>query len=459
MAQLTDLETALGAIGTKEETYDLSGFAENPWKMGKDGIPVLRHITGLEPFDAAGVAQCDLNADGVVDQVDLEAGMQFGVGIDPNVANTGLYKEFVDQNQNLTTQFADQNTNLTNQFGDLNTRFDTVDTDVGDNLTAITDVSDQVTGVQTTADTIDTNTKGLGQGISDLSTAQTSRFDTLDTGFVDAKDQLTTTQTNVLDGQKDLDDALTTMSSNNDISSTSILDNQTTMQEGQDGFVSNFDDYVARYGEDVSLANKFRTDLEQAQTDAFGQIRNDVSGFANSVSNDNFAINNALNSTSSAPANILGVNSTFGTGDTDTDTATSGAAAPPGFNAQNGTLGAKSRELANMVSQVQSLNPTQRQDLRSVISAFDPQGNLVRSSFRKNGITTIRAIDSNGNLIMRDFEPSGREVANKVLSIPDQLAFLGQYGTLPKANVGMGNLSPSVNTNYSGYVSPYTQTG
>ena len=480
MAELTDLEKALRAIGTKEENYDLSGFAENPFSVTQDLVPVLRHITGLEKFDAAGVAKYDLNADGVVDQVDLDAGMQNKLGFDPNVANTGLYKEFADQNTNLDTQlgnlstsvgnqsgdpavdntglykqFADQNTNLTTQFGNLTNRFDTVDTNVGANLAAIGDVGGQVTGVsgqvtdvQGTANTIDTNTQGLGKDIADLSTAQTGRFDTLDQGFMDTQGQLTDTQVEVLKGQKGLDDALTTMSNDNEITSTEMLKNQTTLQEGQDGFVSNFDDYVTRYGEDVNLANKFRTDLEQAQTNAFGQIRNDVGGFAN-----NNALNNSL---PSPPSNIREVKPMFGIGDTANNAATS---VPAGFNAQNGTLGAKSRELANMVSQVQSLNPTQRQDLRSVISAFDPQGNLIRSSFRKNGMTTLRAIDSSGNLIMRDFEPSGREVANKVISIPEQLAFLSQYGTLPQANIGMGNLSPAVNTNSSGYVSPYTQTG
>lgn len=506
MAELTDLEKALKAIGTKEENYDLSGFAENPsgrFSITQDSIPVLRHITGLEKFDATGIAKYDLNADGVVDQLDLDAGMQNNVGLDPNVANTGLYKEFADQNtnldtqlgnlstsvgtqsgdpnvdntglykqfadqnQNLTTQFeglnlgvgtqsndpavdntglykqfADQNTNLTTQFGNLTNRFDTVDTNVGANLAAIGDVggqvtgvSGQVTGVQDTANTIDTNTQGLGKDIADLSTAQTGRFDTLDQGFMDTQGQLTDAEAEVLKGQKGLDDALTTMSNDNEITSTEMLKNQTTMQEGQDGFVSNFDDYVTRYGEDVNLANKFRTDLGQAQTNAFDQIRTDVGGFAN---------NNALNTSLPAPPSNIRTNQP--------------TSVPAGFNAQNGTLGAKSRELANMVSQVQSLNPTQRQDLQSVISAFDPQGNLVKSSFRKNGMTTLRAIDSSGNLIMRDFEPSGREVANKVISIPDQLAFLSQYGTLPQANVGMGNLSPAVNTNSSGYVSPYATT-
>ena len=88
--------------------------------------------------------------------------------------------------------------------------------------------------------------------------------DALTKGFGDTSTQLTETQANVLGGQDTLQGNLDVMSDDNTTYATAALENQAALKTGQEGFQSSFDTYAERYGEDTTLANQTRADMQLA---------------------------------------------------------------------------------------------------------------------------------------------------------------------------------------------------
>ena len=76
-----------------------------------DGLEALKMAQGLKEADL----RYDINGDGVVTADDAQGMMGNIVGLPSSVEDTGLYKEFTDQNKTLRDQFG----NVTTQFGDL----------------------------------------------------------------------------------------------------------------------------------------------------------------------------------------------------------------------------------------------------------------------------------------------------------------------------------------------------
>lgn len=587
----------------------------------------------------------------------------------------------------LVTNLADLQTGQNTGFNNMGTRFDAVDT-AGANLQTAVD-----TGFQDTTNALANTNATINTGFADATTALAAGIDDTKSTITSATDatntQLGQARTDLIAGQSGLSDNLNTMSANQDIYAASSLENQADLQSGQDGFVSNFDSYVDRYSDDVALANQFRTDLEEAQTNAFKGLREDVGGFAQAATTANQGTQSAVDQLSTAvtggfrdasvedqisernqandlnsirdllqttgqsldastrdqyqkltdafdqqgnlitqgiddqgntlrreldaqgavietrfdqsgnqigqfrmdvgqmistanefvsgqitdvgaatqarfdvqtgtmnaqgksllnlasqnnsldqtvrneftavasafdqQGNLIGqstdnlgntiqrqidqngnlittrfdqtgglidqsssdisksiadANNAMRSGQTglasdisalgtNIDQTRSGLMSQSGdirnqitsgFDATNQTMNTQVRDMARAVSSIQDLDIARRQDLSDLSQSFDEQGRLIRSSVAENGITTARAIDQNGNLMLRAFDATGNELGNKVVDINQQLNFLGEYGYLPGANTSMGNLSPAVNTNNGGFMSPFTQT-
>ena len=435
-------------------------------------------------------------------------------------------------------------------FANMGTRFDTVDQANVNMQTAVDQgFQDQAQGF---TDVNANMSAGFADGATALNKGFTDAGTAIDTGFTDAATQLTNTQANVLAGQQGLDSSLNTMSDTADIYAAQSLENQANLQSGQDAFVSNFDTYVDRYSDDVALANQFRTDLEEAQTNAFKSLREDIGGFAQAATTANQGTQSAVDQLNTAvtggfrdasvedqiakrnqtndlnsirdllqttgqnldastrdqyqkltdafdqqgnlitqgiddqgntlrreldaqgaviesrfdqSGNQIGqfrmdVGQMIGTANEFVSGQISdvGAATQARFDVQTGTMNTQVRDMSRVASSIQDLDINRRQDLSNLSEAFDDQGRLIRSTVAENGVTTARAIDQNGNLMLRAFDATGNELGNKVVDINQQSNFLGEYGYLPGANVGMGNLSPAVQTNNSGFMSPFTQT-
>tara|TARA_R100000951_G_scaffold44343_1_gene37395 strand:+ start:398 stop:2557 length:2160 start_codon:yes stop_codon:yes gene_type:complete len=567
-------------------------------------------------------------------------------------------------------------------FNNMGARFDAVDT-AGTNLqtTVDTGFQDQTAALANTNANINTrfdDAEGaLATGVADTKSAITAAADETNTQLGAAREDL-------VGGQSDLTSDLSTMSENQDIYATTALENQAALQSGQDAFVSNFDEYVTRYSDDVSLANQFRTDLEEAQTNAFTALREDLTGY-NQANADNAAgtqaavtdlnqaisggfsdvsvqdqiarksqvdnlngIRNLLQTTGQsldattrdqytkltaafdAEGNLIrqGIDAQGNTVQRELDAQNAvietrfdqfgnqigqsrmdvgqmintanqflsgeisgvGDSIAAGFDLQTGTLNdqgqsllqqaganenieqtirsefstissafdsmgnlitqsvqdngntiqrqidqngnlittqfdqtgglinqssynieesidAASRALqagqeglssniaqtrsglmaeqddirsqistgfdmsnltmdpevlglTEVISTMQDLDDGRRRDLADLSSAFNAQGQLIRSTIGENGTTTARAIDENGNLIMRAFSATGNELGSKVLNIYQQLEFLNNLNYLPGANTSMGNISPAVKYGLynSGFMSPFTQT-
>lgn len=290
---------------------------------------------------------------------------------------SGMQTGFADVNQNLNTGFGA----MGEGFNEVGQRFDRVDAaqqeaqstlDVGfqDQANAFTDlgmqVSDGFTGINETA------TQGfadVGQSLSDLDTNTQNRLDTV--------------QNNVLTGQAILDQGITRVSDNQDIYYDDLAQRQQGIEQGQDEFRSNFDDYVQRYTQDTSLANQTRGDLQLGLERGVNRIRDQIGTVAQAEEQR--------------------------------------AADQQGFMAQQfSALVAqmtpqnivRNRNLARIAYGDTNLDPTLRSNLFVVGQSFDDNGNLIMNSIDGTGNAVTRNIDNAGNLNVRTFNPTG-QVANQ----------------------------------------------
>lgn len=478
-------------VGSEGQSFDFSGFAENPFTLD-DTLKMLKHSNGLRPFDEADTAKYDFNKDGVVDLTDINAGTANISGIDPNTVDTGLYKQFADQNQKLVDQFG----NVMTGQGDLNRtigqqaigtqsaiggqldalgntvggRFDTVDTNVG-NVQGAVDQGfiNQAQGF--TDAQADRTTK-----FDDAATANSKLFsdtsDTLSKGFGDASTELTNTQANILEGQGTITDNLGTMSDTANAYADQALANQATLQQTADGFQSSFDTYADRYGEDQELAQKSRSDLATAQANQTDRLREDMGSYAQAAATglDNVATG-VGKEFENLGADVQG-------GFMETQNATAQAAANMNARADENaqSLGDQSdnilanldagqvtaaRDAAAIAAAQTDLDANMRADFNQLGSAFDNNGQLIKNTIDNQGNTITRAMDAQGNLLLRTFDVQGREIGGGMININQRLNDLDALSAKAGANVAMGNLSPPMSAAVpeAGFASPYTTTG
>jgi hypothetical protein len=240
----------------------------------------------------------------------------------------------------------------------------------------------------------------------------------MNTGFSDAQSQLTNTQSNVLAGQQGLNTALDTMGNTADIYAAQSLENQANLQSGQDGFVSNFDNYVDRYTDDVNLANQFRTDLEEAQTNAFKGLREDVGNFAETASTANTGTQSAVDQ--------LNQTITGGFRDASTDEQ---IAARKQTNDLNNI-----RDLLQTTGQ--SLDASTRDQYQKLADAFDQQGNLITQGIDDQGNTLRRELDAQGAVIETRFDQSGNQIGQFRMDVGQMISTANEFVSGQITDVG-----------------------
>ena len=481
-------------VGSQGQTFDFSGFAENPFTLD-DTLKMLKHSNGLRPFDEADTAKYDFNKDGVVDLADINAGTANISGIDPNTVDTGLYKQFADQNQNLVDQFG----NVMTGQGDLNRtigqqaigtqgvlgsqldalgntvggRFDTVDTNVG-NVQGAVDQGfvDQAQGF-TDAQTDRTTQFGAAATARDAGFgANAQGFADMDQGFTDASTQLTDTQKNVLDGQGVLKTDLGTMSDAAGAYAAQSLENQGALQQTADGFQTSLDTYTDRYGDDQELAQQSRADLATAQANQTDRLREDMGEYAQAAATGQSNISGEL----SDVATGLGTAVEGGFMDADAAIRQTGEDTTDNINrsinasadntdALMANLDAgqvtAARDMARVAAAQGELDVGMRQEFNQLGQAFDDNGALIKSSIDAQGNTITRSMDDQGNLMLRSFDVTGQSIGDQVINVQNSLQQLSSLQTKRGANVSMGNLSPAMTgaTPQSGFASPFTTTG
>ena len=405
--------------------------------------------------------------------------------------STGLYGELEDQTNYMRDQFGNIiatqgniNTSVTNNagaltglqsdvtggFDDQATRFDAVDTSVG-NVQGAVDQGfvDQTQGFADAQTDRTTNAGANAQGFVDADAAMTQ-------GFGDAATQLTATQANVLGGQDTLQGELDVMSDDNTTYANQALENQAALQTGQEGFQTSFDTYTERYGEDTTLANQTRADMQLANANASNKIRAEQAAIANASSQQlgNVAQGvdsqfNALEGTVEGGFMASDANTREGlqgveqagarsTANAATDLQNSLASGLDNLDAGQITA---ARDLAKIASSQTDLDIGMRQEFNQLGSAFDDTGSLISSSIDEQGNTINRRMDAQGNLILNRFSVTGEALGNRVINIRNSLDTLNNLQQRQGANVSMGNLTPASSSAVpsSGFASPFATTG
>ena len=387
-------------------------------------------------------------------------------------ANTGITNNATSMANNATANansLSDLNTSVTGGFDETGRRFDTVDT-------ANTNMQN----------TVDQGFVDQAQGFSDAQADRTTQFgaaqgdrtnqfaatgDALASGFTDANAALTQNQATVLGGQGNLQSSLDTMSDTSDIYATQSLENQANLQAGQEGFTSSFDNYVERYGDDTTLANQTRADMQKANANANLLLREEVGNFANS------AASNATARATEMDAQFAELGNTVDGGFTSAAASTQAALAAnredntavlnklqydldTGLeNLDSGQVVA-ARDMAKIASTQTDIDMGLRQNFKQLGNAFDDNGQLIANSIDEQGNTISRSVDEQGNLLLRSFDMTGAAIGEKVLNVRSTLRDLQSMQNVQGANASMGNLSPAMSGDVptTGFASPFAAT-
>ena len=372
---------------------------------------------------------------------------------------TGLYKQFADQNTNLTDQFssvvtgqgqlssligtrADQlaggQTNLNDA---MSGRFDSINTGLGANLDAIGGVSDQVTGVsdQVTdvadvTDRIDDNTQDLSGDLSDLAVDQKAGFgsvtDDMEQGFDDAIDDREAILETAQEERNALGDNLDTLGDNQADYYGDLADTLGDVQSTTDEYVSDFDDYIDRYGDDVKAATSERADILEGTEDEFGRLREDIGNYTDAVSGYTEDTDEALET------GFAGLGNTVEGGfDTISDEVGEGFTDTEGFIQDELTdLNLEDRfekVVDTLGGDLSQLDQDVMSEFAGVMDAFDEQGVLIESEVAANGDVISRRIDKQGNLIEDRFDAQGTLIGSTETNLNDAL-------TKVEASLGTG---------------------
>ena len=409
---------------------------------------------------------------------------------------------------NVSSGFTNMNDQMSNYNTGMNTRFDTVNTGLASNANAtasnantLSNIQSDVTGgfdaTNTRFNTLDSaNTAMQGsvdqgfadqaQGFTDAQADRASQFAeaeaattqsfadagaALDQGFGDAATDRAATQANVLGGQNNIQNDLVSMSDTSDIYAAQSLENQSALQAGQDGFVSNFDTYTDRYDEDAKLAQQTRADMQLANANANRSVREDIGNFANSAASDRQEISNDMDTqfaqlgtsvdggfTSAAASTqaAIAANKEDNTAvlnklQYDLDTGLE--------NLDAGQITA-ARNMAQVASAQTDIDMGLRQNFKQLGNAFDDNGQLIANSIDEQGTTISRSVDQQGNLLLRSFDMTGAAIGEKVLNVRSTLRDLQAVQNAQGANASMGNLSPAMSGDVptTGFASPFATT-
>ena len=200
------------------------------------------------------------------------------------------------------------------------------------------------------------------------------------------------------------------MSNTADIYAGQSLENQEELKNTSDGFVSSFDDYTTRYGEDTEVAQQSRADLSEAQANQTDRLREDMGRFAQASTTGQRGLSSQLDNISAqAERGFVDQNSTtMRTTDDILDSLDS-----------NQILAA--RDMARQASFIDNIGEEARVRYNQLGASFDDNGELIRNSIDARGNSMSRQIDQQGNLILNTFDTAGTQTGNSVINIQNSL--------------------------------------
>jgi hypothetical protein len=348
----------------------------------------------------------------IIQQMDT-SGLATSSGLTTGIDSiTGLLSQY---NTAATDKMNTLNKTATDGFAEVGSRFDTVDT-------ANTSVQNSVdTGFRDAEAARAANIAATGNAF-----ALTGGI--IADGFAANSGQLTETQANVLGGQGDLQDNLTTMANSADAYAQQSIENQEALQSGQDGFVSSFDTYTDRYSDDQKISQNSRNDIFTAQANQSDQIRGDMQDYESASAKAQMDIS----------AQVAELDRRFVSG-------FSGLDAGQIINARNSALA--------VASQL-GLDPTLSRNFNLLGNSFDENGRLAQANTDQQGNVTRRFMDEIGNININTSDVAGNSISNDVINLRQTLQQLNNVQNVAGSNASMGSPTPA-----SGFASPYTQTG
>ena len=307
-----------------------------------------------------------------------------------------IQDEFGDQQQYIGGEFDQQREDITEGFEDTQ----------GDIAGSRQDILDQL-GVNKT------DLEGfLSDKFGSISDMTGGRFDSVDTllgtlqtgqtsGFGDLTRDMTA-------GQSGIQSAVDGMSGNLDTYYGDLSQGQADMSGTLGGLTSDFSTFTDQYGDDTTLANRARNDLQTGLQNAVSGIQNSVAENAETTTQQiQAAADTSTRATEDAAAQI------------DTNFADVARQLTMGIDASTSEGQAAQDEYLNKLNDVRSLVTNQgdqldasvRDSYSNLANAFDTQGRLIANSVDAQGQETKRAIDKNGNLMISQFDQQGTRIS------------------------------------------------
>ena len=307
---------------------------------------------------------------------------------------SGMQTGFANVDRSLDRGFGSMDDN----FDDVNQRFDRVDDAQSEAQSAID------TGFQAQNNAFNDLGTQMSDGFTDVNETATQGFADVGQSLSDldnnTQNRLENVQNNVLTGQAVLDQGIGQVRDRQDVYYDDLAQRQQSIEQGQDQFLTNFDDYVQRYSDDTALANQSRSDLALGLEQGVNRIRDQVA--RTQQANDQF-------------------------------TAQQQGFMEQQFDSLINELGpetiVRNRDLAAMAAGNTNLDPGLRQNFAMIGQSFDDNGNVIMSSIDASGNSVARNIDNAGNLNIRIYDPRG-QIANE-----RSINLLQAYAALPNSDL------------------------
>tara|TARA_R100000951_G_scaffold72874_1_gene61337 strand:- start:71 stop:697 length:627 start_codon:yes stop_codon:yes gene_type:complete len=184
------------------------------------------------------------------------------------------------------------------------------------------------------------------------------------------------------------------------------MKNQEALQEGQDEFVSNFDSYSDRYGQDQEVAQQSRADLARAQSNQTNRLRNDIGNFAQA------SATGQQNLSGEMERGFMTAESAMSQGTADI------------MNSLDSGQITSARDMARIASTQEGLDNNMRQEFNQLGQAFNDNGALIANSIDGQGNTITRKMDDQGNLLLDRFDATGQNLGRQVINVQNSLLSL-----------------------------------
>lgn len=314
-------------------------------------------------------------------------------------------------------------------FSDVSNRFDQADRTMSQGFATVQDNQQDIQS------SVDIASRDQRNAMTDLSTGMSDGFNAADRqsdeGFAsvsenlndfqtNTQNQITAVQSNVLGGQQQLGSDLSQLRSTNDVYYGDLSSGQADIQSSQEEFRTNFDDYIQKYSDDVTLANQTRADLQTGLSNTARNLRNDVGLLAQATAENTGAVTGAVSD--AFRSNVTAIDRL-------------GSRVEGGFNQQQMSQQQNQENLVTRLSNVGSMVNTvgstidenTRQQYENLLTSFDSEGNLIRSSIDAQGNNISREFNDQGELIIQRFDQSGTLIGSVGLNVDRMLTDAEMY--------------------------------